>query len=417
MKRITFVAANVVLSWAILSCALYGQNVVTDWATIVQPAINTPPKLPAVQLVLRAMVHLAVYDAVVAIEGGYQPFAVAISAPPGADVRAAVATAAYLTARARVDASQVPSLDSTYQTYMTNIPNGLAKSDGVNVGTAAAAAVLALRSNDGMANLVLYACSSVPAPAGEFEPDGGCNSQPAGTNVGQIKPFTFSNPTQFRPDGPNPITSNAYIEDFIETRDFGRSNSTVRTPEQTDIAYFWQAVNTHQGLTDLAISRGLDIRQTARYLAMVYTAAADANIAGFEAKYFYRYWRPRTAIPRADTDGNPETDPDPSWTPLISVNHPEYPSAHSYSTTAITDTMARFFGTTKVTWALTASRTAIPQLVRTERTYHDLNAVMREIYDARVWAGLHWRHSMMHGAQIGRKVSKYVCDNFFRPLP
>ena len=417
MKRITFVAANVVLSWAILSCALYGQNVVTDWATIVQPAINTPPKLPAVQLVLRAMVHLAVYDAVVAIEGGYQPFAVAISAPPGADVRAAVATAAYLTARARVDASQVPSLDSTYQTYMTNIPNGLAKSDGVNVGTAAAAAVLALRSNDGMANLVLYACSSVPAPAGEFEPDGGCNTQPAGTNVGQIKPFTFSNPTQFRPDGPNPITSNAYIEDFIETRDFGRSNSTVRTPEQTDIAYFWQAVNTHQGLTDLAISRGLDIRQTARYLAMVYTAAADANIAGFEAKYFYRYWRPRTAIPRADTDGNPETDPDPSWTPLISVNHPEYPSAHSYSSTAITDTMARFFGTNKVTWTLTASRAAISQLVRTERTYHDLNAVMREIYDARVWAGLHWRHSMMHGAQIGRKVSKYVCDNFFRPLP
>jgi len=417
MKRISFVAANLLLSWAILSCALYGQNVVTDWATIVQPAINTPPKLPAVQLVLRAMVHLAVYDAVVAIEGGYQPFAVAISAPPGADVRAAVATAAYLTARARVDASQVPSLDSTYQTYMTNIPNGLAKSDGVDVGTAAAAAVLALRSNDGMANLVLYACSSVPAPAGEFEPDGGCNTQPAGTNVGQIKPFTFSNPTQFRPDGPNPITSNAYIEDFIETRDFGRSNSTVRTPEQTDIAYFWQAVNTHQGLTDLAISRGLDIRQTARYLAMVYTAAADANIAGFEAKYFYRYWRPRTAIPRADTDGNPETDPDPSWTPLISVNHPEYPSAHSYSSTAITDTMARFFGTNKVTWTLTASRAAISQLVRTERTYHDLNAVMREIYDARVWAGLHWRHSMMHGAQIGRKVSKYVCDNFFRPLP
>jgi PAP2 superfamily len=386
-------------------------------ATIVQPALNTPPKIPAVQLVLRAMFQIAVYDSVVAIEGGYQPFTAAIPAPPGADVRAAVATAAYLTARARVAASQVPALDTAYQTYMANIPAGAARDDGVSVGAAAANVVVALRSNDGMANVVLYACSANPAPAGEFEPDGGCNSQPAGTNVGQIQPFTFNNPAQFRPDGPNPLTSNAYIEDFSETRDFGRLDSNVRSPEQTDIAYFWQAVDTHKGLTDLAISRGLDIRDTARFLAMVYTAGADANITGFEAKYFYRYWRPRTAIPRADTDGNPDTDADPTWTPLITVNHPEYPSAHSYSTTAITDTVARFFGTNKVTWTLTASRSAIPQLVQTERTYYDLNALMREIYDARVWAGLHWRHSMMHGAQIGRKVSKYVSDNFFLPVP
>ena len=103
--------------------------------------------------------------------------------------------------------------------------------------------------------------------------------------------------------------------------------------------------------------------------------------------------------------------------PLISVNHPEYPSAHSYSSTAQMDSIARVLGTNKVTWTLTASRTVIPQLVRTERTYSDLNALMREIYDARVWAGLHWRHSMMHGAQIGRKIAKHVWDNFFRPTP
>lgn len=120
---------------------------------------------------------------------------------------------------------------------------------------------------------------------------------------------------------------------------------------------------------------------------------------------------------RAETDGNPDTDADPTWTPLISANHPEYPSAHSYSSTAQTDSIARVLGTNKVTWTLTASRTVIPQLVRTERTYDNLNALMREIYDARVWAGLHWRHSMMHGAQIGRKVAKHVWDNFFRPTP
>jgi hypothetical protein len=417
MKKVTLIAT--MTAYLAMSSALYGQNVVTDWATIVQPYINTPPKIPAIQIVLRAMVQLAVYDAVVAIEGGYKPFAAAISAPAGADVRAAVATAAFLTTRARVDPSQFTALDTAYEKYMDpkNIPDGLSKDDGVKVGEAAAGALLDLRSKDGMTNVVLYTCTSNPPPAGEFEPDGWCNTQPAGANVGQIKPFTFNNPASFRPNGPDPLTSNAYVDDFVETRDFGRANSTFRSAEQTDIAYFWQAVNTHQGLTDLAISYRLDVRDTARFLAMVYTAAADANIAGFEAKYFYRFWRPRTAIPRADTDGNPDTDPDPTWTPLISVNHPEYPSAHSFSSTAITDTIARFFGTNKVRWTLTANKAAIPQLVRTERTYDDLNALMREIYDARVWAGLHWRHSMLNGAQVGRRVAKYVYHNFFQPVP
>ena len=399
----------------VLSFGLHAQNVVTDWATIVQPVINTPPKPPAIQFVLRATVQLAVYDAVIAIEGGYQPFAGAVSTAGGADITAAVATAAHRTARARIASSQVPILDAQYQAYMLQVPAGQSKSEGIRVGEAAATAVLALRADDGLTNIVVYDCSANPLPAGEFEPDGGCGTQPVGANIGQIKPFTFLESTHFRPDGPDPMTSGAYGEDFVETRDYGRSNSTVRTPEQTDIAYFWQAVDTHKGLTDLAISRALGVRDTARFLAMVYTAGADANIAGYEAKYFYRFWRPRTAIPRADIDGNPDTDADPTWKPLISVNHPEYPSAHSYSTTAVTDTIARFFGSNKVTWTLTASSAAIPQLVKTERTYKDMNSVMREIYDARVWAGLHWRHSMLHGAQIGRKVAKHVCDSFFTP--
>jgi hypothetical protein len=401
----------------LVSFGLCAQNVVTDWATIVQPLINTPPKPPAIQFVLRATIQLAVYDAAVAIEGGYQPFAQRIPAAPGADITAAVATAAYRTARARVDSSQAPVLDAQYEAYMMRIPAAQSKTEGVRVGEEAAAAVLALRQDDGLSNVVLYDCSASPLPTGEFEPDGGCGTQPVGANVGQIRPFTFPDSAQFRPDGPDPMTSGAYLQDFVETRDYGRSDSTVRTPEQTDIAYFWQAVDTHKGLTDLASSRGLGVRDTARFLAMVYTAGADANIAGYEAKYFYRFWRPRTAIPRADADDNPDTDADATWTPLISVNHPEYPSAHSYTSTAVTDTIARFFGTNRVTWTLTASRAAFPQLVQTERTYADMNAVMREIYDARVWAGLHWRHSMHHGGEIGRKVAKHVCDSFFKPAP
>jgi PAP2 superfamily len=233
-------------------------------------------------------------------------------------------------------------------------------------------------------------------------------------------PFTYSDPAQFRPDGPSPLTSQEYTEDFIETRDYGRSNSKFRTPEQTDIVYFWSEhtyVQWNRNLIALAIDRRLNVQETARFFAMVHCSAADAVIAGFAAKYFYRSWRPRTAIPRADTDGNPDTDPDPTWTPLLSVNHPEYPSAHGFYSTAVTDAVAAFFGTNKMTWTITASKTNVPQLVQTERTYYDLNAVMREVDDARVWAGLHWRHSMRIGDQIGRKVAKHVTDNFFRPVP
>ncbi len=180
---------------------------------------------------------------------------------------------------------------------MAAIADGPAKSDGIQVGQIAATVILAVRANDGLSNVVLYQCSSNPPPAGEFEPDGGCGTQPVGVNIGQITPFTFRNPSRFRPDGPNPLTSNAYTEDFIETRDYGRFNSTFRTAEQTDIAYFWGAVDVHRGFIDLAVSHGLNVRDTARFFALVYTAAADANIAGFETKYFYRHWRTANGDP------------------------------------------------------------------------------------------------------------------------
>jgi hypothetical protein len=411
----------------LLCYGLYGQsslaqNVVTDWAEIIQPAINNPsaPRPPASSEVLHTIIQLAMYDAAIAIEGGYTTYAAAISAPAGADVRAAVATAAYVTARARVAASQVPYLDVQYNAYIVKIPDGQAKIDGIQVGESVAATMLAVRANDGFDNVVLYQCSSDPPPPGEFEPNGGCGTQPVDAKLGQVKPFTYGDPAQFRPDGPSPLTSQEYTEDFIETRDYGRSNSAFRTLEQTDIVYFWSEhtyVQWNRNLIALAINRGLNVRETARLFAMVHCSAADAVIAGFAAKYFYRSWRPRTAIPQADTDGNPDTDADPTWTPLLTVNHPEYPSGHGFYSTAVTDAVAAFFGTNKVTWTITASKITVPQLVQTERTYYDLKAVMREVDDARVWAGLHWRHSMRDGDQIGRKVAKYVTANFFRPVP
>jgi hypothetical protein len=413
--------------WVLITCCLMGQtsvsqNAITDWATIVAPAITkigTATRPPASSEVLHATINLAAYNATMAIVGGYQPYGTPISAPHGSDVRAAVATAAYLTARARVDSSQVGYLDEQYETYLGRIPNGPAKDKGVQVGEAAAAAILSLRANDGFSNTMHYDCSSAPPPAGEFEPNGGCGTQPVDQVLAQVTPFTTIDPSCFRPGGPNPLTSETYTRDFIETRDYGRADSSIRTPEQTDIAYFWSEhayTSWNRNLVGLAISYRLNIRETARLFALVHTASADALIAGFNAKYFFRFWRPRTAIPRADTDGNPDTDADPSWTPLLTVNHPEYPSAHAFWTAALTEMVANYFGTRKVTWTLNTSKTAVPQLVRTERTYHNLIAMRNQAGDARVLAGLHWRHSLEDGDQIGIGVAKRVFENYFRPV-
>lgn len=401
-------------------------NAVTDWAQIVQPAIHNPPTAPrpaGSAEVLHTMAMLAMYDAMMAIEGGYQPYAAAIPSSPGADARAAVATAAYVTVHARVAAPEAAYLDQQYVAYLAGIADGAAKTEGVRIGVEAATAMLTLRANDGFGNLVLYQCSSVPPGPGEFEPDTGCPTQPgapqpADVKLGQVRPFTFSNPGQFRPDGPDPLTSKEYTEDFIETRDYGRIDSTVRSPEQTDIAYFWAEhpyVHWNRNLIGLAVSHGLNVMQTARLFAMVHTTASDAIIAGFGAKYHYRAWRPRTAIPGADADGNPDTEADPAWTPLLRVNHPEYPSGHGFWSMAVIEAVSTFFGTSRVPWTITTSKAAVPPLVQTERTYYQLSALRREIGDARVWAGLHWRHSVRHGEQIGRHVAAHVAKYFFGP--
>jgi hypothetical protein len=425
--RVIFLIGILLLVAPSRAAADTAPNAVTYWATIVQQSIHNAAALRSggTSEILHTIVALAVYDAVVAIEGGYQPYAATIQAPAGADVRAAVAAAAYLTARARVVPSQVTYLDQRYVAYLSTIADGPAKTGGIAVGQQAAAAMLALRADDGFANVVLYECSTIPPPPGEYEPDAGCPAapngpQPADVKVGLIKSFTHDTPGRFRPDGPHPLTSSAYAEDFAETRDYGRLDSGYRSAEQTDIAYFWSEhpyVHWNRNLIALAIGRGLSVRDTARFFAIVHTAVSDAVIAGFEAKYYYSVWRPRTAIPRADTDGNPDTDADPTWKPLLLVNHPEYPSGHGFWSMALLESVASFFGRNKLNWTLVTSKAAVPALVRTERTYDHVNALMREIGDARVWGGLHWRHAVRHGEQIGRRVAAHVTKNYFRPLP
>ena len=380
-------------------------NPVRCWAELVQQAIQVG-RPPASSEVLHALVTLAVYDAVVAVEGGYQPYAGRAGTHAGADLSAAVATAAYLTVTGKVTLAEAPraALDSAHAAYMNLVPGGSAKAEGIEAGTLAAAAVLENRRDDGFGAPATYTCTTVPPPAGEFEPNGGCGTGVVDAMLARMRPYTFADAHAMVPDGPVLST-----EDFIETRDYGRDESTFRSADQTDIVYFWSE-NTYaqwnRHLIALAGDLGLGPLATARMFAMVHAASADAIIVGFTAKYHYRFWRPRTAIPALD---------DPSWKPLLSVNHPEYPSAHAFWSTALTSTLTHLLGTHRVTWTIDSRAPQLDPDAR-ERTYHDLKALAREIDDARVWAGLHWRHSMRHGAKIGHEVARHVSRNFFKPL-
>jgi hypothetical protein len=393
-------------------------NVINDWALIAQNTI-APTVTTAGQNAYGAMVPIAMYDAVVAIEGGYQPYTAPVIAPADADVTAAVATAAYRILHERFPAQQ-GSLDSQYASYMLGIPDGQPKLDGTAVGEAVAQQLLAVRAGDNLETCT-GACSTTwvqpTRGPGVFEPFP-AGSVPLGADIRFVRPWTMRRADQFRPDGPLPLTSLEYADDWAETRDWGGSTSTRRSSYDDDTARFWAGQTyfmIRNTLWKAATDYGLDVVQTARLFAMGFTAASDGVIGCVDAKYHYMSWRPRYAIRRADTDGNPLTEPaDPTWTPFLATpNHPEYPAAHTCISFALYDTMRAFFGGDTPIRIETINPPApvSPPI----RTYDKFNDIEKEIVDARVFGGMHFRHSDMNGAQLGRKVAKNLVDNFFRP--
>lgn len=401
------------------SLSLAPPNVINDWAIIAQNTIAPTVVGGATLSAHGAMVPIAMYDAVVAIEGGYEPYAAPVIAPAGADVTAAVATAAYRVLHDRFPAQQ-GSLDSQYASYMSGIPDGQAKVDGAAVGEAVAQQLLAIRAGDNFGTCTGLCSTSWVQPTagpGVFAPFP-AGSVPQGADLRFVRPWTMPTADQFRPGGPLPLTSAEYAADWAETRDWGSSTGARRSSYDDDTARFWAGNNPFMIRNTLwwaATDYQLDIIQTARLFAMSFTAVADAAIGCFDAKYHYMAWRPRHAIQRADTDGNPLTEPaDPTWTPYIATpNHPEYPAAHACGSYALYDTMRAFFGGDTPIRIQTISPPA--PVSPAVRTYDKFNDIEKEIVDARVFGGIHFRHSGMNGGQLGRKVSKNLVSNFFRP--
>jgi hypothetical protein len=386
------------------------RRAVADWSLIAQNAIVAVARtFPGEAAVHMGIVHATIYDTVVAIEGGYRPYAIAPAVPQNTSLPAAVATAAHRVLVERFP-DQRDSLDEVYFAYLNAIPDSEAKSSGILVGEEVGIGMVLLRANDGLDTTVPYVQRS-PGP-GVYEPT--APATPLGTRLPKVLPLALKSASRFRPHGAPALHSREYAKGFNEVRDLGRFDSSVRSAEQTAVARFWTDHDLPQwnrNLLRLADARGLTAIETARMLAMAHVAGGDAMIGCFDAKYHYLSWRPVHAIARADTDDNAHTLPDPTWQPLLATpNHPEYPSAHACHTSAIAEALESFFRRDRL-------RFSIDSLVTGEtRRYKAFKDVVAEVNNARVWAGFHFRYSQEDGSRLGRKVARFVVRNFFLPL-
>ena len=389
-----------------------GDNAVVHWSEIAETAISapTPPSTalrpPASSAVLAGIVHGAIYDAVAAVDGELEPFATGVSAPPGASADAAVAQAARDVLVARVPA-QTTLVQNAYDMFMAGIPAGAAKDGGKAVGAAAAAGMLAFRTGDHFDDVVAYV-QPTPGP-GVFEPiaAGQFNPvpppKPVNVELPNVRPFTYESPA-YRLNAPYSLTSARYARDVAELKQLGGVTSS-RTTLQTETARFHSAptyVQFSRGLQALARARGLDRREAARLLGYTWVSVGDTMIACWEAKFHYMLWRPNHAIQRADSDGNAATTPDASWLPLITGNHPEYPSGHACFTAGVTSSLEQYFRTKKVELTLTSTVT------NTTRTYQRLGDLVTDVENGRVWGGLHYRTTMTETAKHFPRIAKDV---------
>ncbi len=356
-----------------------------------------------------AFVQAAVYDAVVAIEGGYQPYQVRLAQLPDASLDAAVATAAHHVL-VHYFPTQQAALDADYAIALAVLPDGPAKTAGIAVGQTTAAGIIARRQGDGLGADIGF---TMPAPGpGVWQLPEGQN--PMTPWASKLRPFLMRSPDQFRPGSPSALTSRAWAADFNEVKAIGRLDSPSRTAEQTDVARFWTTnpvVQYNAAFEKIASDRGLDTLQTARLFAMGNLVGADALIACFDAKYTYLSWRPQFAIPLGESDGNPATVGDPTWKPLLGApTHPEYPSGHGCLTGAEAEVLASFLGTNRIELDLTSTA---PNLLQPQRHYERVTDLTREITNARVWGGIHFRDATNTGLALGRKVAHWTLKRYF----
>jgi hypothetical protein len=379
-----------------------------------------------------AIMDGAIYDSVNAIDPTHTVYHVDARGFPGlsaASADAAAAQAAHDVAVALYSQpAEVARLDALLAAQLGDVSDGPAEANGIALGSHVAAQMLAWRASDHSGDTVQYTPGTGP---GVWQPTPRANPIPGGPELSGlpaatpqwplVTPFALTSGDQFRPGPPPALTSAAYTQAFQEVKSLGSISSSSRTPEQTEIAYFWAGVGVsnagigiwNQIAETVSRSHDLTLAENARLFAQMNVASADAFIASFDAKYTYNYWRPVTAIRAADTDGNPDTLPDPTWTPLIvTPNHPSYGSNHATQSRASAEALAAFFGTDHVHFTATWSVADQP----VNRSFNKFTDAAKEAGKSRIYAGIHWSFDSAAGEQLGRKVGQYVADHYFQPL-
>jgi hypothetical protein len=382
-------------------------NPVITWNIHAQRAIyEVARQSPTTTARSFAMVQGAVYDAVNAIAGTpYEPYLVAPRTRPGDSTAAAVATAAYQVLLSLLPA-QADALRAQYDESLAAVPDGPGERGGIAVGAATAAAMIESRVDDGAFSDATWRVGTEPGQWRPTPPD----FLQVGAWYATLKPFVIRDPGKFRTPGPPALTSAAYARDLNEVKAVGSATSTVRTPDQTDAAIWWDDYRMVEWAIkrQLATNHRLSSLRTARMFAMVDIAAADTLIACYQEKKFWSFWRPVTAIPLADTDGNPATTADPDWTPLrITAPSTEYPSGHACYTTSFTTTLRQFFGRDNLTFSAYSADSG------TTRHFDSLAEATAELLGARIWAGVHYRTAVVDGEQLARVVTRDVLSQEF----
>lgn len=387
-------------------------NVVSTWNEVASATINQPNATTGTAEERQsnyafdlASVHVAIYDAVVAIAGGYQPYLVTPRAPAdGASQEAAASAAAYGVLKALFP-SRSAQYQASYDSTLAGIADSDGKAKGVAIGNEVASAIVAARANDGRTQ-------SLPPFVGGTGPGQYRGPGTVGRTYSYVRPFVLASASAVRPAGPQALDSAAYAADVAETQSLGGTTSTARTPEQATSARFHSenpALFWPRNLRPfLMASRNLV--DTARLGALLWVAHADASIGCFEAKYHYLFWRPTSAINFAETDGNPATTPDPSWTPFLPTPpHPEYPAAHGCASGSVAESLRRFYGTSKITFDFSSAASG------SSHRYTSTDELLEDVKIARIAGGMHFRTAMNDGEKIGATVAGQAGDSRFLP--
>jgi hypothetical protein len=410
--------ASLVICGSLGWSALVRADVVTDWNEITMTAVTAARPGPQGMLDV-ALVHIAIHDAVQAIEKRYEPYHFELRGAKGS--RSAAAAAAAHGVLSSIYPTQASTLDATYYNYLAS--NGLNGDPGLDIGEKAAASLVPLRRatpNPPPAPFVGGTDIGVWRPTESFlgtPPAPPSNSPMVTPWLADMDPFTMTSPRRFRAAPPPALTSDRYRRDYDEVKAIGALNSSARTPAQTDLAHFYNDnffAQWNRVLRGVAVNRIHKVGDSARLFALANVATADALIASWDSKRHYVFWRPLTAIRDGEYDGNANTAGDPTWQPLVNTpNYPDYTSGANNVVGAMTRTLSLFFRSDKGPMTVTSLS---PLAVQKTRTYARFSDAAKDVVDARILLGIHFRFADIAARVQGERIAEHTFDHFLLPL-